>query len=205
MLIAGSDTTVVTTEWALSLLVNNPDVLEKAQIEIDNHVGQDRLINESDIANLPYLRCIIAETMRLYPAGPLLVPHESSADCKVGGYFIPGGTMLIVNLWAIQNDPKLWEEPRRFVPERFEGFEGTRDGHKFMPFGSGRRACPGEGLAMRMMGLVLGSLLQCFNWERIGKELVDMTEGPGLTMPKLRPLVVRCQPRMTMASQLNQI
>ncbi|XP_074381023.1 cytochrome P450 81Q32-like [Apium graveolens] len=205
LLVAGTDTTVVTMEWALSLLVNNPDVLKKAQIEIDNHVGQDRLLNESDIANLPYLRCIIAETMRMYPAGPLLVPHESSAECKVEGYSIPEGTMLIVNLWAIQNDPKIWAEPSRFMPERFEGFEGTRDGYKFMPFGAGRRACPGEGLAMRMIGLVLGSLLQCFDWERVGKELVDMTEGPGLTMPKLRPLVVRCQPRMTMPSQLKQI
>ncbi|WOG90747.1 hypothetical protein DCAR_0309991 [Daucus carota subsp. sativus] len=205
LLVAGTDTTVVTIEWALSLLVNNPDVLKKAQDEIDNHVGHDRLLNESDIAQLPYLRCIITETMRMYPAGPLLVPHESSADCKVGGYFIPGGTMLMVNMWAIQNDPKIWAEPSKFMPERFEGFEGTRDGYKFMPFGSGRRACPGEGLAMRMLGLVLGSLLQCFNWERIGKELVDMTEGPGLTLPKLRPLVVRCQPRMKMTSHLNQI
>ncbi|WOG95686.1 hypothetical protein DCAR_0415013 [Daucus carota subsp. sativus] len=202
---AGTDTTVVTMEWALSLLVNNPDALKKAQIEIDNHVGQDRLINESDISNLPYLRCIIAETMRMYPAGPLLLPHESSVDCKVGGFVIPKGTMLIVNVWAIQNDSKLWAEPRRFMPERFEGLEGTRDGYKFLPFGSGRRACPGEGLAMRMMGLVLGSLLQCFDWERIGKELVDMTEGPGLTMPKLQPLVVRCLPRVTMATKLNQI
>lgn len=205
LLVAGTDTSVGTMEWALSLLVNNPEVLNKAQIEIDNHVGQDRLFNESDIADLPYLHCIITETMRMYPPGPLLVPHESSVRCTLGDYSIPGGTMLLVNEWAIQNDPKLWSEPRKFKPERFEGLEGTRDGFKFMPFGSGRRACPGEGLAMRMVGLVLGSLIQCFDWERVGKEMVDMTEGTGLTLPKLRPLVVKCQPRPTMINQLSQI
>lgn len=204
-LAAGTDTSVTTMEWALSLLVNNPQVLKKVQTEIDNHVGQDRLFNESDIAALPYLHCIIMETMRMYPPGPLLVPHESSAKCTLGDYSIPGGTMLLVNEWAIQNDPKIWSEPRKFKPERFEGLQGTRDGFKFMPFGSGRRACPGEGLAMRMIGLVLGSIIQCFDWERVGKEMVDMTEGTGLTLPKLHPLVVKCHPRPIMINQLSQI
>ncbi|KAM0035834.1 putative cytochrome P450 [Helianthus debilis subsp. tardiflorus] len=83
-------------EWVLSLLLNNPQSLKKAQAEIDNYVGEDRLINESDISNLPYLRCIINETMRMYPPGPILF-HESSKDCTVGGYHIPGGTMIVMN------------------------------------------------------------------------------------------------------------
>ncbi|KAA8537817.1 hypothetical protein F0562_027603 [Nyssa sinensis] len=172
--------------------------------EIDKKVGQNRLVNEMDIADLPYLRCIINETLRLYPQGPLL-PHESSEDCMVGGFHVPRGTMLLVNVWAIQNDPNIWEDPREFKPERFEGLEGGRDGFKLMPFGSGRRGCPGEGLAMRMVGLALGSLIQCFDWKRAGKEMVDMREGTGLTLPKAQPLMVRSRPRPSMVNLLSQI
>ncbi|XP_052203460.1 cytochrome P450 81Q32-like [Diospyros lotus] len=203
LLAAGTDTSAATMEWALSLLLNNPHVLHKAQSEIDARVGHDRLINESDLSDLPYLRCIINETMRLFPVGPLLVPHESSEECVVGGYRVPRGTMLLVNVWAIQNDPKTWAEPRKFMPERFEGLDGSRDGFKFMPFGSGRRGCPGEGLALKMVGLGLGSLIQCFEWERESEEMVDMSEGPGLTMPKARPLTAKCRPRPAMASLLS--
>lgn len=195
LLAAGTDTTVGTMEWALSLLLNHPQVLKKAEMEIENHVGQERLIEESDISNLPYLRCIVTETLRMYPAGPLLVPHESSEKCTIGGYHVPANTMLLVNLWAIQNDPKNWENPRKFEPERFEETVGSRDGFKLMPFGSGRRGCPGEGLALRMLGLVLGSVIQCFEWKRIGEDKVDMVESPGLTMPKARPLVACCKAR----------
>ncbi|CAK9155394.1 unnamed protein product [Ilex paraguariensis] len=205
LLAAGTDTSVGTMEWALSLLLNHPQVLKKAQAEIDNHMGQDSLMDESNIADLPYLRCIINETLRIYPPGPLLVPHESSEECIVGGYRIPKGTMLLVNQWAIQNDPKIWEDPIEFKPERFEGLEGARDGFKLMPFGSGRRGCPGEGLAMRMIGLALGSLIQCFDWENVTEEMVDMTEGTGLTMPKANPLIAKCISRMSMFSLVSQI
>ncbi|KAM0001083.1 putative cytochrome P450 [Helianthus debilis subsp. tardiflorus] len=191
LLSAGTDTSTATMEWAFSLLLNHKHVLNKARDEIDTHVGKDRLVEESDMANLPYLLCIVNETMRMCPAGPLLVPHESSDDCVVGGYHIPRGTMLIVNQWAIHHDPSLWKDPEMFKPERFEGLEGrTRDGFRFMPFGFGRRSCPGEGLAMHIVGLTLGLLIQCFDWERLSEELIDMTEGPGLTMPKAQPLII---------------
>ncbi|XVF64156.1 hypothetical protein PTKIN_Ptkin09bG0145100 [Pterospermum kingtungense] len=145
------------------------------------------------------------ETMRIKPVGPLLVPHEYSKYCVVGGYRVPRGTMLLVNAWAIHNDPNNWEEPIKFKPERFEGLEGTNVGYKLMPFGSGRRSCPGEGLAMRMVGFTLGSLIQCFTWKRIGKEMVDMTEGPGLTMPKAQPLQAKGRPRQPFVNLLSQI
>ncbi|XP_043702383.1 cytochrome P450 81Q32-like [Telopea speciosissima] len=205
LLNAGTDTTAGTMEWAMSLLLNHPEVLKKAQAEIDTIVGQDRLLNESDVANLPYLHGIINETLRLYPAVPLLVPHESSEECIVGGFTIPRGTMLLVNQWAIHKDPKLWEEPTKFRPERMEGIGGVRDGYKLMPFGSGRRSCPGEGLALRMVGLTLGSLIQCFDWERVDEELVDMTEGARLTLPKAKPLEAKCKPRPAMLSFLSQL
>ncbi|KAF5177049.1 Cytochrome p450 [Thalictrum thalictroides] len=202
---AGTDTSAGTMEWAMSLLLNNPQVIKKAQAEIDVQVEKDRLVDESDINKLPYLHCIINETLRMYPAGPLLVPHESSEDCVVCGFNVPRGTMLLVNMWGIQNDPKLWDEPTKFKPERFEGLEGTRDGFKFMPFGSGRRGCPGEGLAMRVVPLALGALIQCFDWERIGDELVDMSEGLGLTLPKAEPLEAECRTRSSVLNFISQL
>nr|BAF98467.1 cytochrome P450 [Coptis japonica var. dissecta] len=204
LLAAGTDTSAVTMEWAMSLLLNNPQVIKKAQAEIDNNLEQGRLINESDVNKLPYLHSIITETLRIYPAGPLLVPHESSEECIVGGYKVPSGTMLLVNVWAIQQDPNIWVEPTKFKPERFDGFEGTRDGFKLMPFGSGRRGCPGEGLAMRVVALALGALIQCFDWERVGEEMVDMSEGPGLTLPKVHPLEAKCRPRSTALNFISQ-
>nr|XP_043637364.1 cytochrome P450 81Q32-like [Erigeron canadensis] len=205
LLSAGTDSTAGTMEWALSLLLNNPQVLKKAQNEIDRQVGKDRLVDESDIISLPYLRCIINETLRMYPGGPLLLPHESSDACVIGGYKIPSGTMLFVNQWAIQHDPKLWTDPENFNPERFEGLDGTRDGFKHMPFGSGRRSCPGEGLAVRVVGLSLGLLIQCFDWERLSEEMVDMTEGPGVTMPKAEPLVAKCKQRLEVQNLLSKL
>ncbi|XP_023741043.1 cytochrome P450 81Q32 [Lactuca sativa] len=205
LLSGGTDTSAGTMEWVMSLLLNNPQVLQKAQHEMDTVIGTDRLIDESDVINLPYLRCIINETQRLYPVGPLLVPHESSEDCIVSGYKIPSGTMLLVNQWAIHHDPNIWVDPERFDPERFEGLEGTRDGFKFMPFGSGRRSCPGEGLAMRVIGLTLGLLIQCFEWERVSEKMIDMTEGFGLNMPKAEPLVAKCKPRLQMEKLLLNV
>nr|XP_016483932.1 PREDICTED: isoflavone 2'-hydroxylase-like [Nicotiana tabacum] len=206
MLSAGTDTTASTMEWALSLLLNNPEALKKAQNEIDTHIGQSpRLLDDSDLAQLPYLHGIINETLRMYPVVPILVPHESSDECVVGGFRVPRGTMLLVNMWAIQNDTKTWEGPNEFKPERFIDIKGQRDGFRLMPFGYGRRGCPGENLAMHVASLALGSLVQCFEWERISEELVDMTGGPGLTMPKAIPLLARCRPRQDIVNLLAQL
>nr|GEY17552.1 cytochrome P450 [Tanacetum cinerariifolium] len=199
-----TDTSSGTMEWAFALLLNHPHVLKKAQNEIDSHVGKERFVDESDMANLPYLRCIVNETLRLYPAGPVLVPHESSEECTVGGYHIPQGTMLLVNQWAMHHDPDLWSDPESFQPERFEGIEGARDGFRFMPFGFGRRCCPGEGLATRIMGLTVGLLIQCFDWERPDEEMVDMTEGRGITLPKAQPLIAKYKPRQMMSNLISQ-
>ncbi|KAL0686673.1 hypothetical protein Bca4012_086350 [Brassica carinata] len=190
--IGGTDTSAVTLEWALSNLLNHPEVLKKARAEIDDKIGFDRLVDEPDIVNLPYLQNIVSETLRLYPAVPLLLPHVSSDDCKVAGYDVPRGTMVLTNVWAMHRDPKLWEDPELFKPERFEK-EGEAE--KLLPFGMGRRACPGAGLAQRLVSLVLATLVQCFEWERVGEELVDMTEDKGVTLPKLVPLRTMCKSR----------
>ncbi|KAF8012345.1 hypothetical protein BT93_I0478 [Corymbia citriodora subsp. variegata] len=198
MLVAGTDTSSLTLEWAMTNLLNNPDKLEKAQAEIDSIIGHGRLMEESDVSKLPYLQCIIFETLRLSTTVPLLLPHESSADCTIGEYLVPHGTILLVNAWAIHRDPKLWEDPTTFKPERFEGSNGKEHQKLVLPFGLGRRACPGAPLAQRVMGLTLGLLLQCFDWKRVSKVEIDMTEGKGVTMPKVVPLELMCKVRPPM-------
>ncbi|KAK9949054.1 hypothetical protein M0R45_004600 [Rubus argutus] len=193
LLLAGTETSAVTLEWAMSNLLNHPHVLKKARAELDSHLGPDCLVDEPDVSKLPYLQSIVSETLRLYPAAPLLLPHLSSDDCTIGGFDVPRDTMVLVNAWAIHRDPKLWEDPESFKPERFKSSEDEL--YRLMPFGNGRRACPGAGLAQRVLGLTLGSLIQCFEWERVDKNDIDMTEGKGLTMPKAVPLEAMCKAR----------
>jgi isoflavone 2'-hydroxylase len=200
LLLAGTNTLAVTLEWAMSNLLNNPDVLKKARAELDTQIGEENLMDEPDISKLRYLQSIISETLRLYPAAPLLVPHMASDNCTIKGYDVPRNTMLLVNAWAIHRDPKVWDDATSFKPERFECVEV--EAHKLMPFGLGRRACPGEGLAQRTVGLALGSLIQCFEWERVGKEKVDMAEGNGLIMPKVVALEAMCKARPIMNNLL---
>ncbi|CAL5079691.1 unnamed protein product [Urochloa decumbens] len=201
---AGTLSSAYTIEWAMSLLLNHPHILKKARDEIDARIGKpERLLEATDLPKLPYLRCIILETLRLYPVVPLLVPRESSVDCMVSGFHIPKGTMLLVNTFAINRDPETWEEPATFLPERFEN--GRSYGKIAISFGMGRRRCPAENLGMQMVGLALGTMIQCFDWERVGTELVDMAEGSGLTLPKKVPLEARCQPRDSMVVLLSQI
>ncbi|KAF8717054.1 hypothetical protein HU200_026165 [Digitaria exilis] len=157
-----TETTTTTLEWTMALLLNHTDVLKKAQEEIDSNVGEGRLLDKNDLPHLPYLHCIINETLRLYPAAPLLLPHEASTDCKIHGYDVPAGSMVLVNAYAIHRDPTIWEDPEEFRPERFE--HGKAEGKFMMPFGMGRRKCPGENLAMRIMGLDLG--MERLTWQQ---------------------------------------
>ena len=114
----------------MSNLLNNPEVLKKARIELEARVVQERLVEKADVTNLHYLQNIISETLRLNPPVPMLVPHFSSQDCKIGGYDVPRGTMLMVNAWAIHRDPDLWADPTSFKPERFQNAEGDVYKHK---------------------------------------------------------------------------
>ncbi|KAK9097253.1 hypothetical protein Sjap_022750 [Stephania japonica] len=205
LLTAGTDTSSATMEWALGLLVNNPRVLKKARDEIDAVIGNQRLVEESDLTKLPYLHCVLNETLRHYPTGPVII-HESNRDCAIDGHHVPTGTMIFLNLWAVHRDETVWDKPYEFNPERFESPEWEKDkGVKLVPFGWGRRRCPGESLAWRMVGLSLGLLIQCFEWEREGEEPVDMTEGVGLTMPRANPLQVMYRPRPVMKQVLSQL
>nr|AJD25198.1 cytochrome P450 CYP81Q42 [Salvia miltiorrhiza] len=192
LLVAGTDTMSISMEWAMALLLNHPESMEKVRGEIEANVPHDRLLDEQDLPKLGYLHNVITETLRLYPPVPFLVPHQSSEDCKVAGYDISKGTMLLVNLWAIHRDPRLWDEPEKFKPERHEA---RREGEFMLPFGAGRRKCPGGGVATRVLGLALGTMIQAFDWERVSHEMVDMAHGTGFSIPKAKPLQALCKPR----------
>lgn len=198
---AGTDTSAITTEWALSELINHPDIMLKAVQEIDSIIGKERLVEESDVASLPFLQAIVKETLRLHPTGPMIL-RESSEDCEIGGYHIPARTRVFVNVWAIGRDPNYWNNPLEFRPERFlgEGDRGTksqldvRGQHfHFLPFGSGRRGCPGTSLALQVVQTSLAAMIQRFEWkvssELLGADKVNMEEGTGLTLPRAHPLV----------------
>ena len=138
--------------------------MKHAQEELDLKVGRDRWVEQSDIQNLVYLKAIVKETLRLYTTAPLSVPHEAMEDCHVGGYHIPKGTRLLVNAWKLHRDPAVWSNPEEFQPERFLTSHATIDvvGQHFelIPFGSGRRSCPGINLALQMLHLTIARLLQ---------------------------------------------
>ncbi|XP_050366511.1 demethylepipodophyllotoxin synthase-like isoform X2 [Argentina anserina] len=200
LILGGTDTTTATLTWALSLLVNNPATLKMAQNELDTQVGRNRQVNESDMKNLVYLQAIIKETMRLYPVVPLLAPHESTDDSTIGNYHIPTGTRLIVNIWKLHRDPNVWQDPCIFQPERFLTSHADVDvrGQNFelMPFGSGRRICPGISLALGLVELTLAHLLHKFEITAPSDEPVDMSETVGLTNMKATPLQVLLKPRI---------
>lgn len=195
---AGSETTSSTIEWALTELLSNPESLNKAKAELAQAVGADRTFEEDDIDNLPYLKAVIKETLRLHPPIPFLVPRRAMEDTNFQGYHIPKDTQVLVNAWAIGRDPEVWDEPWSFKPERFLGSTVDYKGQNYelIPFGAGRRMCAGVPLAHRMLHLILGSLLHQFDWELDCKEKIDMNDRMGITVRKAEPLIAvpkRCK------------
>ncbi|WVZ49714.1 hypothetical protein U9M48_001046 [Paspalum notatum var. saurae] len=201
----GTDTSSLTMEWAMALLLQHPEAMAKARSEIDVHVGTSRLVEESDIANLPYLQCVVKETLRLCPVGPIIPAHEAMEDCTVGGFHVQRGTMILVNAWAIQRDPKVWDAPEEFRPQRFLDGGGVVNvaAVPMLPFGIGRRRCPAENLAMRLVSVTVAALVQCFEWGVGDGAGVDMAEGGGLSMPMATPLAAVCRPREFVQTMLS--
>ncbi|KEH19805.1 putative 3,9-dihydroxypterocarpan 6A-monooxygenase [Medicago truncatula] len=196
---AGTDTSAITIEWAIAELINNPHVMEKARQEIDSVTGKSRLIQESDIPNLPYIRAIVKETLRIHPTTPTIV-RESSESCNIYGYEFPAKTVLFVNLWSMGRDPNLWENPLEFRPERFMSeednkFDARGQNFQLMPFGSGRRACPGATLALQVVPTNLAAMIQCFEWNVDGNGKVNMEEKSAVTLPRAHPLICVPVPR----------
>ncbi|KAH9751030.1 Xanthotoxin 5-hydroxylase CYP82C4 [Citrus sinensis] len=203
LILGGTDTTTFTLTWALTLTLNHLDVLKKVQNELDTHIGRERQVIESDIKNLVYLQAIVKETLRLCPAAPLSIPHESMEDCTIASYHVPAGTRLFVNIAKIHRDPNVWEEPNEFRPERFlkthKDIDVRGQNFELIPFGSGRRGCPGISFALQVLLLTLASLLHGFEFATPGPgdtEPLDLSEGVGLTNLKATPLQVLLTPRL---------
>lgn len=201
LIAGGSDTTTVTLTWIVSLLLNNRHTLTKAQEELDMLVGRERLVNGSDISKLSYLQAIIKEALRLYPPAPLSGPREIRESCTINGYHVKKGTWLITNLWKIHRDPCIWANPLEFKPERFltshKDIDVRGQNFELIPFGSGRRACPGISFGLQMVHITLASFLQAFEISNPTSAPIDMTESPGLTNLKATPLEISLSPRFS--------
>uniref|UniRef100_A0A7N0T2E2 Flavonoid 3'-monooxygenase n=1 Tax=Kalanchoe fedtschenkoi TaxID=63787 RepID=A0A7N0T2E2_KALFE len=201
LIAGGTESSAVTVEWALSEILRKPEVFKNATEELDRVIGNERWVDEKDIPNLPYIQAIVKETMRLHPVAPMLVPREAREDCQIDGYDILKGTRILVNVWTIGRDPKLWENPNDFNPERFIGKSIDVKGHDFelLPFGSGRRMCPGYTLGLKVIESSLANLLHGFHWKlpaNLTPQDLNMEEVFGLSTPKKFPLAVTVEPRL---------
>ncbi|PAN35749.1 hypothetical protein PAHAL_6G231300 [Panicum hallii] len=181
---AGSDTIAITVEWAMAELLRNPSTMAKVRAELDGAFGSKETVEEPDAASLPYLQAVVKEAMRLHPVAPILLPHLAAEDgVEVGGYTVPKGSTVIFNAWAIMRDPGVWERPDEFLPERFldeaAGVEFRGKDFEFIPFGAGRRLCPGLLMAERVVPHIVASLLHGFDWrlpEGVSTEQLDLSE-----------------------------
>nr|WRK15531.1 geraniol 8-hydroxylase [Nepeta nervosa] len=191
LFLAGTDTTSSTVEWAMAEAMKNPVTMKKAKAELAHVIGKGKIVQETDIPQLPYLQCIVKETLRLHPPVPFLIPRRVHEDVDVLGYVVPKKSQVFVNMWAIGRDPDMWKNPLEFDPDRFHDSEVGLRGKDFelIPFGAGRRICPGLPLAMRMVPVVLGSLLNSFDWKVEGGKELEMNEKFGITLEKAQPLM----------------
>ncbi|XP_050904727.1 cytochrome P450 CYP736A12 [Lathyrus oleraceus] len=194
MILAGIDTSATVIEWTLSELLRNPRVMENLQDEIQNEVGHMRMIEESDLKKLNYLDMVVDEILRLYPVGPLLIPRECRENIIIDGYFIKEKTRVIVNAWTIGRDHDVWSQnAEQFYPERFIDKKMNFFGQEFecIPFGSGRRRCPGIHLGLVTVKFAIAQLVHCFNWKlphNITPFNLSMEEKFGLTIPRAQHL-----------------
>ncbi|KAJ4905285.1 Cytochrome P450 76C1 [Raphanus sativus] len=196
LFIAGTETNSTTVEWAMVELLRNPEAMANAKVEINFIVGPNRYVSDSDLLQFPYLQAVVAETLRLHPPNPFLIPRKAESDIEVLGFLVPENAQILVNAWAIGRDQNVWENAGRFKPERFLGRDLGSVGKDFemIPFGAGRRMCPGILLALRLVPHMLASLIYSFEWTlENGKDYaapadLDMDETFGLTLHKANPL-----------------
>ncbi|KAJ7969671.1 Cytochrome P450 [Quillaja saponaria] len=190
LIVAAYESTATTLSWTFSELLRNPRVMKKLQQEIQNVVGLNKMVEETDMPKLKYLDMLMRELFRLHPVAPFLIAHESMEDITINGYFIDKKSRIIVNAWAIGRDPKIWSENvEEFYPERFIDSNIDLKGRDFelIPFGSGRRGCPGMNLGLTTDKFIVAQLMHCFDWELpngMKPEEFDMNESFGLTIPR---------------------
>ncbi|GJR24893.1 cytochrome P450 [Tanacetum coccineum] len=197
IMVAGIDSTTTLVEWTMTEILKNRHVMDRVQEELANIVGVNSMVEESHLPKLQYLAATIKETLRVHPVGPIGLPRSPSQTCVVGGYTIPKGCTVYLNLWALNRDPRSWDNPLEFNPDRFMTQDGTKNGDfqgnnmKFLPFGTGRRLCPGYPLADKMQTYILASLFHSFNWTLPKGEEHDLSGiFLGISLKKKKPLIV---------------
>ncbi|MCO5604136.1 hypothetical protein L7F22_058296 [Adiantum nelumboides] len=195
----GTDMTVTTLEWTMACLVENPSVQQKLHQQICEVMG-DKLVEEEDLQQFPYLQAVVIEALRLHPPGHLLLPHSTSELCKVGGYDIPPNAIVMFRVMFMAKDPDIWNEPSEFKPERFLEMKVDITGSKdmsMMPFGGGRRICPGLGLSTMLMELLVARPVQMFEWSVWPPASgVDLSERAIFTVRMQNPLKVLVRERI---------
>ncbi|XP_047942791.1 salviol synthase-like [Salvia hispanica] len=190
MLLGGSETSSTVMVWAMSEMLKNPRVLQKAQEEVRMVFDQDGSVDESRIPQLNYLKAVVKETMRMHPPLPLLLPRLSKEACRIQGYEIPADSKIIVNAWTVNRDPKYWDDPHCFKPERFmDSLVDYKGNHfQFIPFGAGRRMCPGITFGLANVEFPLALFLYHFDWNLMKHQDLDMEEKFGATASRLTDL-----------------
>lgn len=204
-MIGGTDTTSTMVEWTMTELMMHPDIMRKCQAELSDVVGGHKIVEETHLSKLAYLHAVVKETLRLHPAAPLLLPRSPSKSSTVGGYAIPKGTKVFLNVWAMHRDPQFWDHPLEFRPQRFLQqddesniqLEYFGNNLKYLPFGAGRRICAGLPLGERMLMHVLAMLLHLFEWKLPGGVTLDSAEKLGVVLEKVNPLVAVPLPRFS--------
>ncbi|XP_073134292.1 cytochrome P450 71AU50-like [Henckelia pumila] len=200
VIVGGTDTTATIIEWVMAEVLNNPHVKKRVQEELTEVVGLENIVEESHIPKLHYLDAVVKETFRLHPPLPLLIPKLPSQCCIIGGYTIPKGSRVFLNMWSIHRDPLVWESPSEFKPDRFLNDPGKFDyngnNFQYLPFGSGRRVCPGILLAERMAMYFLATLFHLFDWKLPEGEKIDLSEKFGIVTSKRMPLIAIPSPRL---------
>lgn len=186
-------------EWALAEMMQRPEVMQKAIDELDTIVGKDRLVQESDISQLNYLKSCIREVFRLHPYHPFNVPHVAMANTTIAGYTIPKDSHVILSRLGLGRNPKIWVKPLEFQPERHLNTANvllTDPGLRFISFSSGRRGCPGISLGSSVTMILLARMLQGFTWTKpLGVKSVSLQEG-NVSLALAQPLVLHAQPRL---------
>ncbi|KAF5954440.1 hypothetical protein HYC85_007296 [Camellia sinensis] len=184
LLLAGTETSSNTVEWAMTELLRHPDIMSKVRKEVTKAVGEEGRIEESKILALPYLHAVVKETTKLHLSVPFLIPHKSETDVKLCDFQIPKNTQILVNVWAIARSTAYWENPTQFMPER--------PAFRLSSFGLGHRMCPGLPLAQTVVSLMIASLVYHFDWklpDGSTLENLDMTDTFGLTLQRATPLL----------------
>ncbi|XP_071733778.1 cytochrome P450 71AU50-like [Rutidosis leptorrhynchoides] len=205
IVVGATDTTSTMVEWAMAEILNSPRVMKKIQEELREVIGMNNIVEESHLPKLTYLDAVVKETFRLHPPLPLLIQRSPHESCIVAGYSVPKETILYINVWAIHRDPKNWENPLEFKPERFLNSKWDYNGNnlKFLPFGSGRRICPGMAVGDKMLNYILASLLHSFDWSLPKDEELQLSDEFGIVVKKRIPLIAIPSQRLSSESLYN--